>query len=88
MYVSFTPDLLYNQETREIASYYPLDLILIETDGPWEFEGCFQGQRTMPWMMERTIHELAQIRQIQVDELTNQIFQNSIRCYPVQNKRQ
>lgn len=86
MYISFTPDIIYNQETREVAKYYPMDLILIETDGPWEYEGCF-GQRTMPWIMERTIHELAFIRQLSVDQLVDQFHRNSNKCYPVRNKR-
>jgi TatD DNase family protein len=32
---------VYEEETRDIAAWYSLELILAETDGSWPFEGPF-----------------------------------------------
>lgn len=54
-YISFTPDILYEAEIQELAKRYPPELVMAETDGPWPFEGPFEGQTTHPSM----IHESA-----------------------------
>lgn len=54
-HISFTPDILYEPEIRELALRYPPKLVMAETDGPWPFEGPFAGKPTHPAM----IHEVA-----------------------------
>lgn len=54
-YISFTPDLLYEQEIQDLARRYPQERVMAETDGPWPFEGPFAGRPTHPAM----IHEVA-----------------------------
>ncbi|MFC3748980.1 TatD family hydrolase [Paenibacillus sp. GCM10012306] len=54
-YISFTPDLLYEQEIQDLARRYPQELVMAETDGPWPFEGPFAGRTTHPAM----IHDVA-----------------------------
>lgn len=49
-YISFTPDLLYEQEIRDLAQQYPAGQVMTETDGPWPFEGPFHDQVTHPRM--------------------------------------
>ncbi|ASA19439.1 TatD family hydrolase [Paenibacillus donghaensis] len=50
-YISFTPDILYEDEIRQLACVYPPQLVMAETDGPWPFEGVFAGQDTHPRMI-------------------------------------
>ncbi|MFC7440684.1 TatD family hydrolase [Laceyella putida] len=79
IYVSFTPDLLYKEETRKIAATYPRHLIMLETDGPWPHEGPWRGQRTHPLMIERTLRELAKLRGEEASSLRQQIIDNTWR---------
>lgn len=50
-YISFTPDILYEPEIRQLARRYPPELVMAETDGPWPFEGPFEGRPTHPSMV-------------------------------------
>ncbi|NQX47312.1 TatD family hydrolase [Paenibacillus tritici] len=54
-YISFTPDILYEQEIQDLARRYPPELVMAETDGPWPFEGPFTGRATHPAM----VHDVA-----------------------------
>jgi TatD DNase family protein len=75
-YVSFTPDLFYKSEVREIATMYPLERILVETDGPWPFDGPFAGQRTKPHMVSDVIGELAKLRGMKARDLQEIVNRN------------
>ncbi|SCN29617.1 Protein of unknown function [Bacillus cytotoxicus] len=37
-YISITPNTLYKEKIGSIVSFYPLKYMVIETDGPWEFQ--------------------------------------------------
>ena len=38
-FISITPDVLYEDEIQELVRVYPLEQMMVETDGPWPFEG-------------------------------------------------
>ncbi len=75
-YVSFTPDLLYKKKTMDIAAVYPLSLILVETDGPWPFEGPFANCSTTPRLLPKVIEKLASLRRLPVREVEVILQQN------------
>jgi len=60
--VSFTPDILYEPETRRLAASFPLELVMVETDGPWPFEGPYAGKPTEPGMVRDVVREIALLR--------------------------
>jgi TatD DNase family protein len=68
-FVSFTPDILYEEETRRVAEAYPLNLLMAETDGPWPFEGPFAGRHTHPSMIRESVRFLARLRGMDAKEL-------------------
>lgn len=78
-YISFTPDIWYNQETANIAVQYPVSLIMAETDGPWAFEGPFSGIQSTPALIEPVIARLAELKKVDTNELVETIIQNSYR---------
>lgn len=78
-YVSFTPDILYNDETARIAANYPLSYIMVETDGPWRFEGPFSNQPTTPHLVQEVIQKLSKLRQLPVKKLSHQLIENTRR---------
>ncbi|WP_138495114.1 TatD family hydrolase [Paenibacillus pinistramenti] len=60
-FISFTPDILYEEEIRGLAHMYPPELVMAETDGPWPFEGPFEGQPTHPRMIHSAARAWAEI---------------------------
>lgn len=82
-FVSFTPDLLYEEEIRQLAKHYPIKQIMVETDGPWPFKGPFQDQLTHPKMLHPIIEELAKIKKLEVREVYQTVYQNTKQFYRV-----
>jgi TatD DNase family protein len=80
-WVSFTPDILYEVEIQQLAAIYPLQQIMVETDGPWPFEGPFAGQTTHPRMLTNIIQQIAAIKGIDRGTAAETILQNTQRFY-------
>ena len=80
-YISVTPDIVYEPEIRELAGRYPLERMMIETDGPWPFEGPFAGKETHPGMMAHAIRCLAEIKGLAPEETARILYENTVRFY-------
>lgn len=80
-YISFTPDLLYESEIIELAKYYPPDLCMAETDGPWPFEGPFEGRATEPDMVRDVAAAWAEIKGMSYDKACDILASNTRRFY-------
>jgi TatD DNase family protein len=80
-YISFTPDILYEEEIQEIALHYPIEQVMLETDGPWPFEGPFTGQMTHPSMIHASASFYAQLCDRSLDEVCDQISLNTKRFF-------
>lgn len=80
-YISFTPDILYEDEIRDIARMYPEHLVMTETDGPWPFEGPFTGQMTHPKMTASAAAAWAELRGLTVSEARRIFYENAVRLY-------
>ncbi|MFD3271351.1 TatD family hydrolase [Paenibacillus dendritiformis] len=82
-YISFTPDLAYEDEIRELALRYPPDRVMTETDGPWPFEGPFAGQVTLPLMVRDVAASWAALQRLEFGEAAALLRANATRCYGV-----
>ena len=80
-HISFTPDLLYEEEIRTLARLYPANLVMTETDGPWPFEGPFEGQATHPSMTEAVCCEWATLRGLTQLDARCQLIENARSFY-------
>jgi TatD DNase family protein len=80
-YISVTPDVLYEPEIRELAAVFPLNRLMVETDGPWPFEGPFAGKQTVPGMVRDVIREISLIRSLDQRDITNIMNDNSRNFY-------
>ena len=58
-YISITPDVLHKEKIRKIVSYYPLEYMMVETDGPWEFQ---EDVITHPRMIREVLKEISSIK--------------------------
>lgn len=80
-FISVTPDCTYEEEIQQLVRKYPIELIMVETDGPWPFEASFKNKRTSPWMMNHSIAAIASIKGISTQEAAKIITQNTKSFY-------
>lgn len=77
--VSVTPDILWNQKTRKVVSSFPLNRLMIETDGPWRHDG-FEPQHIHA-QLSAIIEEIGHIKSIDNIIVNHIIKENTIRFY-------
>ncbi|MED3789712.1 TatD family hydrolase [Peribacillus frigoritolerans] len=81
--ISITPDVCYEREIQELVSAYPLKLMMIETDGPWPFEGVFNGEWTQPGMMHESVRQIASIKGLPIEDVYEALYQNTKDFYHI-----
>jgi TatD DNase family protein len=82
-YISVTPDVVYEEEIQQLVQMYPLDQMMVETDGPWPFKGPFTGEMTHPNMMEKSIRMIGKIKNVSVTEAAKILLQNTKEFYGI-----
>lgn len=82
-YISFTPDIVYEKEIQDLVRDYPLDKLMAETDGPWEFEGPFKNKPTHPSMMADSISALAELKEISFSIAIKKLYDNTKSFYNI-----
>jgi len=80
-FISVTPDCTYETEIQNLIKKYPIELMMVETDGPWTFEGPFDNKRTSPWMMDHSIEVIASIKGLTIEEAARIITRNTTIFY-------
>lgn len=69
-------------DIRETFSKIPIDRIVIETDAPFCAPVPYRGKTCEPFMVVETARMLAQIKNLQIDELETILEQNTLNLYP------
>ncbi|KGR92309.1 DNAase [Ureibacillus massiliensis 4400831 = CIP 108448 = CCUG 49529] len=82
-FISITPDVLYEKEIQQLVRLYPITQIMIETDGPWPFEGPFEGQMTAPKMMKHSIKKIAQLKDLTFEKTERILYENTKGFYRI-----
>ncbi len=77
-FISITPDVMKKEKIRKIVSFYPLEYMMVETDGPWKFQ---ENIMTHPGMIEGVLKEISLIKNISIEKVAEQIYQNTFRFY-------
>ncbi|MNC51966.1 putative deoxyribonuclease YcfH [compost metagenome] len=80
-YISFTPDILYEPEIQAIAKHYPMNLVMVETDGPWPFEGPITNQMTHPAMIHESASFYARLCNVPLEQVYRQFTHNTKQFY-------
>lgn len=83
--ISVTPDVCYEKEIQDIVHEYPLELLMVETDGPWPFEGPFQKEMTHPRMIEESIQVISDIKKMPIELVYDQLLKNTLSFYSIQS---
>ena len=82
-FISITPDCLYEDEIQQLICKYPIEQMMVETDGPWPFEGPFTNQRTEPKMLIPAIEKVAQLKQLSFKDTTHILYENTKKFYDI-----
>ena len=80
-FVSVTPEVCYRERDRELVRAVPLRNLLLESDGPWPYDGEFAGQPTTPAMVVRLAAEVACLKGVSLDEVREEVWQNAQRLF-------
>jgi TatD DNase family protein len=67
---------------RETFAKIPVDRIVIETDSPYCAPVPYRGKVCEPFMVRETAKVLAEIKNLQIDELESILEQNVLKLYP------
>ena len=82
-YISITPDIVYKERTQQLVKDYPLTLLMVETDGPWPFEGPIKGQLTTPLLIENILKRISEIKMVPLEVVERQIMNNTNNFYKI-----
>lgn len=78
-YVSYGPVLVYSEDKRSLLRDTPKELVLVETDGPVRYAGCFEGRTALPSFLPSVVFALAKTLNIKYDDACSILTQNSHR---------
>ena len=85
LYVAFGGALTFKNAVNQwaIASKLPLDRLLIETDCPYMTPVPFRGTRNDPTRMVLTLQKLAELRETDMETLSEALFENSFKAFGI-----
>jgi len=85
VYISFAGNVTYRnaRNLHETAKNMPLDRMLIESEAPFMVPAAYRGQRNRPSYLPETAKFIAELRDIDEEELAEQLFQNSCTLFGI-----
>lgn len=85
LYISFAGNVTYRnaRNLHETAKNMPIERMLIETESPFMVPSAYRGKRNKPAYLIETAKFIAELREIPLDELTEILFENSMRFFGI-----
>jgi len=85
MYIGFTGIVTFpkTDELTYVIKETPLDKILIETDSPYLTPQEHRGERNEPIYVEEVARKIAEIKEIKVEEVIKQVWENSKKLFKI-----
>jgi TatD DNase family protein len=80
-YISVTPETCYRPRDRDLVAIVPLPNLVIETDGPWPYDGEFAGRPTEPTFLCRIVDAIASIKGLDRREVGEIVTENTRRLF-------
>ena len=87
-YFSFAGNLTYRnaRNLHETAMGIPVDRILIESEAPFMVPSYYRGKRNKPAYLGETIKHFAKMKDMDPEELSEIIYNNSLRFFGLDKK--
>jgi len=84
-YISFSGIVTFKKamQVKEVATTIPLDRVLVETDSPYLAPVPFRGKSNQPAYVKHVAEEVARLRGISEEELTEATTRNFMRLFKV-----
>ena len=79
--VSVTPEVAYRERDRELVAQVPLGSLLVESDGPWKYDGEFGSVSSGPWLVARVAEEVAKLKRLPVADAMLELSSNTCRLF-------
>lgn len=88
-YISIPGTVTYKNalQIKDVASRIPLDRMLIETDAPYLAPVPKRGKRNEPFFVTHTARKIAELRNMDFDELARRTSQNAIKLFGLPDLR-
>ena len=86
-YITEGPPVLYSGGMQEIIRQIPLTNLMTETDGPVHFRGPFKGKPTSPAFIPLVVDAVAELKNLEKIEVSEQVFQNFVDFFGVRGVR-
>ncbi|HET7629675.1 MAG TPA: TatD family hydrolase [Bacillales bacterium] len=80
-FLSLTPEVCYRKRDQKLAVSVPEHLLLVETDGPWPFQGSFEGKMTTPLFLKDALEFMAALRGCAMHEMRETTVRNTKKLY-------
>ena len=68
---------------KEVATEIPLEYLLLETDCPYLTPVPFRGQENQPAYVKYVAEEIAKLKDISIEEVTNKTKQNAEKIFKI-----
>lgn len=83
LYISFAGNVTYRnaRNLHETAKNMPIERMLIESESPFMVPSAFRGKRNKPSYLIENLKFLSELREIDQEELGEQLFENSKRFF-------
>ena len=80
LFISFAGNATYRnaRNLHDTLKQMPLERMLIETESPFMVPSAHRGKRNRPAYIADTAHFIAQQRSIDVEDLADVLYQNSL----------
>lgn len=75
--VSFTPDILFKPQRRKLVKLTPIQQIMVETDGPWQYPEIINNSYTDPSLIHQVLSKIAIIKELPLDIVYEAVYQNT-----------
>ncbi len=76
--MSFDGPITFTKDYDEVIAFVPLESMHAETDAPFAAPVPFRGKTCEPWMVREVVQRIAEIKQLPLDQVKQQLKQNAI----------
>ena len=87
LYISFAGNVTYRnaRNLHDTSRNMPLERMLIETESPFMVPAAYRGKRNRPAYLAETAGYVAELREMEVEDLTAALYANSLRFFGLDN---